>query len=563
MQIEGKNSLVLGGAGLVGMAVCRELLAHRPALLVVASRRRHKAQQATSQLASEFPETPAHIIPIWGDIFIRAEWQRESDLTRARLLANPDKRRRLIADILEPLDEGIIGSSTLTRIITGSAQGLDGSPAGIVVDCMNTATAVSYQDVYSGAQRLADLTRDNRAETNWPEEIEPFLASLYVPQLVRHVQLLYEAMRRAGTEAYVKVGTSGTGGMGFNIPYTHGEERPSRLLLSKAALAGAQTLLIFLMARTPGGLPIVKEVMPTAVIGWREIAHGPIRRGGRALAVYDCAPDRAVSVRNSANLVAQGDFGMATGDKLEGVYIDTGENGLFSAGEFAAITALGQMQLVTPEDVARNVVRELIGGNTGRDVVGALDGAVMGPSYRGGYLRQTALDQLRRLEAAHGESVAFEILGPPRLSKLLFEASLLKRSFESAAAVLAETPEGIAAALERQISDDADVRRRMLSIGIPILLSDGERLLRGAVIKSEDAHHGWVDLTPANMERWQRRLTAIRGQAQAERGGDTSSRLDHLFAVTGEAPSGPAFFDIGAIVAWIFIHEDQGRRYKD
>ena len=562
MQIEGKNTLVLGGAGLVGMAMCRELLALRPARLVVASRRRHKAQQAASRLVSEFPDSPAHIAPIWGDVFVRTEWQGEDDIGRTQLLADPDKRRRLIADILEPLDEDIINSSALTQIISGSAPGLDGSPAAIVVDCMNTATAVSYQDVYSAAQHLANLTRKNRDETNWPDEIEPFLASLSVPQLVRHVQLLHEGMRRAGTKAYVKVGTSGTGGMGFDIPYTHGEERPSRLLLSKAALAGAQTLLTFLMARTSGGPPIVKEVKPAAVIGWREITHGPIRRHGRSITVYDCAPDQAVSVSDSANLVAQGDFGIVCGDQLQGVYIDTGENGLFSAGEFAAITALGQMQLVTPEDIARNVVRELTGGNTGRDVVGALDGSVMGPSYRGGYLRQTALDQLNQLEATHGESVAFEILGPPRLSKLLFETYLLRQSFPNVPAVLADTPDDVAAALERRISEDSDIRRRMISIGIPVLLPDGERMLRGPAIRSENAHHGWVDLTPANMERWQKRLKAIRDQARAE-GDDCSSRPDHLFTRTEQARSEPSFFDIGAIVAWIFIHEDKGRRNKD
>ena len=79
----------------------------------------------------------------------------------------------------------------------------------------------------------------------------------------------------------LKVGTSGTGGMGFNIPYPHGEEKPSRVLLSKSAVAGAQSLLTFLIARTPGGPPVVKEIKPTAVIAWKDIGYGPIRRGGR------------------------------------------------------------------------------------------------------------------------------------------------------------------------------------------------------------------------------------------------------------------------------------------
>jgi hypothetical protein len=64
-------------------------------------------------------------------------------------------------------------------------------------------------------------------------------------------------MRRAGTASYLKVGTSGTGGMGLNIPFTHSEERPSRMLLAKSSVAGAHSLLLYLMARTPGA-PAVK-----------------------------------------------------------------------------------------------------------------------------------------------------------------------------------------------------------------------------------------------------------------------------------------------------------------
>ena len=99
------------------------------------------------------------------------------------------------------------------------------------------------------------------------ESLEMLLVTDYVPQLIRHVQVLWQSMVKAETTAYIKIGTSGTGGMGLNIPYTHSEEKPSRVLLSKSALAGAHTLLLFLMARTSGG-PITKEVKPAAAIAW-------------------------------------------------------------------------------------------------------------------------------------------------------------------------------------------------------------------------------------------------------------------------------------------------------
>ena len=69
--------------------------------------------------------------------------------------------------------------------------------------------------------------------------------------------------------------------MGLNVPYTHSEEKPSRVLLSKSAVGGAHSMLLFLMARTPGA-PITKEIKPAAAIAWKKIAYGPISRASRA-----------------------------------------------------------------------------------------------------------------------------------------------------------------------------------------------------------------------------------------------------------------------------------------
>jgi hypothetical protein len=369
-------------------------------------------------------------------------------------------------------------------------------------------------------------------------------------------------MVQAGTKAYVKIGTSGTGGMGLNIPYTHGEEKPSRVLMSKAAVAGAQTLLTFLMGRTPGELKIVKEIKPTALIAWKEIGYGPIRRGGKDFMLYDSDPDKPLPVTNPDNLAPEGDFGENTGKIMEAVYINTGENGLFAAGDFSAITALGQMQFITPEEIAQNVVAEIEGSSTGRDIVGALDGAVMDPSFRAGFLRQAAISRLEQLEEEHGESIAFEILGPPRMSKLLFESYLLKRVYKKMGAVAKSKPKEIAEALKAEIIKNADLRQQIISIGLPVLLPDGEHLLRGPILKSKDANLGWVDLTPENMAKWQERLAAIRQMLRDQLSGDTSSTHDRAYPTLRDWQVDDDSFHIGEITAWVAINEDEGRRGK-
>jgi hypothetical protein len=90
-------------------------------------------------------------------------------------------------------------------------------------------------------------------------------------------------MEEVKTRLYIKIGTTGTGGMGLNIPYTHGEDKPSAKLMSKTAVAFAHTGLMFLMARTPGA-PVVKEIKPAAMIGYSEISMRSIReRGERSI----------------------------------------------------------------------------------------------------------------------------------------------------------------------------------------------------------------------------------------------------------------------------------------
>src|SRR3712207_8941027 len=46
-------------------------------------------------------------------------------------------------------------------------------------------------------------------------------------------------------------------------------------------------------------------------------------------------------------------------DALPIFYLDSGENGLFSPDEFEALTALGLMEYITPEEIAVDAVREI------------------------------------------------------------------------------------------------------------------------------------------------------------------------------------------------------------
>ena len=562
MEVQGRTILVLGGGGMVGKAICRRLLRDKPTHIIIASIDQAGAERAAALIGAEAPPG-TEVSACWGNIFVRWEYK---DWTWPEILADAEARRLALADLLDPLagerKAEVLEHSTLHRFAHQYRPDA-------IVDCINTATAFAYQNIYASARELQAAAAGDPA--GFAEAVERHLAKLYIPHVVRHIQVLQEVLAPdpengwPGVKVYLKVGTSGTGGMGLNIPYTHGEEKPSSVLLSKAAVAGAHSLLLFLLARTSTEMAAIKEIKPTAAIGWAEIGHGPIRRGGKVIPLYDCPPDHAYPLADA--LAPTGPFGVPVeGRVLENVFIDTGENGLFALGEFSTITSLNQMEFVTPEEIARYASLEIKGGNTGFDVISAIDQSVLGPTYRAGILREGALARMKQLEEDHGvRSVAFEVLGPPRLSKLLFEAYLLQRiSSDRISRLLRMSPETLARACFDEIAHDADLRAQIISIGIPILAPDGARLLRGPQCKAQAADDGWVDLRPQNMIHWLERLRTIQAMTRAELEADAgqySSRFYRVFVdpATGDVTDALV---IGDLAGWIFSYEEKGARMK-
>lgn len=617
-----KTILLLGGAGLVGAQVAWQIACHvAPEKIIIASLYQREVRETLEPLKREFPKT--RFEGVWGDVFVRADFTRER---RAALLSSARRRQDLFEDLMGDLDE-TYERSRLVRLIREHTPD-------VIVDSINTATAISYQDVYTASilarqkmdalfARIDSLHRTlqmlspvreqgdgndaaNAAPALLPtgqaaqaigeavarERSEHLLAELQagvteleqmrqgaerafdalvlsqaVPQLIRHVILILRAMEEAGTRLYLKIGTTGTGGMGLNIPYTHGEDKPSAKLMSKTAVAFAHTGLMFLMARTTGA-PIVKEIKPAAMIGYADITMRSIAERGEPVYLYDSKNE---PLRDTL-LLHDDPANYANLGKLKMVIVDTGENGLFTKGEFEAITSLRQMEFITPEEIASRVVQEIKGQNTGSDVIAAIDGAVLDPTYRAGYLRKLALEEIERLEQETGvPSVALGQLGPPESGKLLYEAFLLKMRYHTLGTVLKQRPKKIADALYRYLLKHDGLRRMIVSIGLPILAPDGSHILRGPFIRIPEradtndvplttaevdayARKGWVDLRPENMARWRERFEKMQRAQQQIRGRGSAG-------ITMEAYVQEEIH-IGDVVAWVFNNEEIGYRIK-
>jgi hypothetical protein len=581
-----KTILLLGGAGLVGAQIARQI-AHdvRPDQIILASLYQREVREVIGPLEKEFSNV--QFTGVWGDVFVRADF---ADEKRAALLQSSERRANLFDDLMGDLDE-TYARSRLVRLIRETKPD-------VIVDSINTATAISYQDVYTASvlaqQRMDALfarietlnqlinpqtgnateaaLRSGVAELEQMRKsakvaFDVLVLSQAVPQLIRHVILVLRAMEEVGTRLYLKIGTTGTGGMGLNIPYTHGEDKPSAKLMSKTAVAFAHTGLMFLMARTPGA-PIVKEIKPAAMIGYADVTLHSITERGEPVHVYNSKSERLQDalilhddVKHYKNL-----------GKLQMAVIDTGENGLFTKGEFEAITAVGQMEFITPEEIASKVVLEIKGQNTGSDVIATIDGAVLDPTYRAGFLRRTALEEIERLEKETGSpSIALGQLGPPEISKLLYEAYLLKMRYHTLSRVLAQSPKTIANTLYRYIVRHEKLRQTITSVGLPILAPDGAHIFRGPFVRIPEradtnrvpltpaaidkfARKGWVDLRPDNFARWKERFERMHRARKALHGRGSAGVTMEAY-LTDE-------INIGDVVAWVFNNEEVGYRIK-
>ncbi|HET7376857.1 MAG TPA: hypothetical protein VFK30_09125 [Anaerolineae bacterium] len=564
--------LILGGGGMIGVQIAREIARKlTPKIIVIASLYPQEVSGAIEQLKSEFPAV--QFTGFAGDVFLRTEWN-QAGKSRQRLLEAEINRQALFDDVFGDFDAAYQRSQLAQLILEHKPE--------VVVDSINTATAISYQDVYSSSKITKNKFDDligyikagNADETvaagsAAQKMMETLLIEQSVPQLVRHVFIIQRAMTEAQTRLYIKVGTTGTGGMGLNIPYTHSEDKPSATLMTKTAIAFAHTGLMFLMARTPEG-PLVKEIKPGAMVGYADITLRSIRaKDGKAMPVF---ASKTETLGQSLILKESEEHYQRLGD-LEMAIVDTGENGLFAKGEFEAITHIWQMEFVTPEEIARQVVMEIRGGNTGYDMIGAIDAAVMNPTYRGGYLRSIALQEVSRLEDPDHPSVAIGRLGPPELGKLLWDAHLLKTKYGTISSVLKKSADELAREIFELIQSDngANLRQRIISIGLPILTPDGASLIRGPFIRIPEvagtdrialnsgdtdkyAAKGWVDLRAKNFANWLDRFARMKHENEQERG-------------KGSAAIAPQTYwsddiSIGAVAGWIFNNEVGGYRIK-
>ncbi|MHC4450244.1 MAG: hypothetical protein ACYS0E_08930 [Planctomycetota bacterium] len=611
--------LCLGGAGQTGQEICRRLADLGVEAIFVHDLSRERSEAAIDAIRGD---SATAFVASAGDLFLPGSlngWEfvaADGPVSRVARETGTRSDPAGRADLLGGLAQNRLGTFT-PAIVKDSLiwNLLDAYRPHVVVDSINTATVLGYAaDIIQSGRDVTELSRRildtlaggtdepipvdelgrriealagddaHQVQRDLVEMLKTSLgmaAQMDTACMIRFVQCLHAAF--AGDEQvvipefarYVKVHTTGLGGMGFNIRYTHGdtgEPGLSTKLLGKVCAAGSLTQLLLSLAHTPGC--DVRVVVPAAVVGWTMPPDAIVRdRAGAGVTVVDSetlvACDGTGSIRDALD---DADARVTdVGETLEVPHLASGENRPYAIEEITAVTALGQMGSITKEEVAAATL-DCVAGDSRYDLLAAIDASLLLPTETAAVERDRLLEICGRKHSTgyRFPSVSIGNLGPTT-AKLLYEIEIIRAAFENVAHVVEQTPARMALRGCGYILEDREgaiLRRQILSLGIPLFLAKGPDrcgVLLGRRVAFPDPRdadalarpldpddpevrgwidRGWVDLTGPRMSWWHDRfsevLDALRNDRAVSRNWFDPARpfsagqfLGYLYSISG------------------------------
>lgn len=500
------QTILILGAGQVGEACAIRALKEKPKKIVLHTLTKLEAMEVLANVKSLAGDSQVELVPSWGNALVPTELMH---VDKDKLHSDKKAQAALIDYYYSFLSDDLIKKSSLYNLIKKYKPN-------IIFDGINTATVVGYQeDPYSLPRKII-----KNQKQDWQDSTNNLLVSNITPILIRFTQALKVAMADFKVNSYIKISTTGLGGMGNNLAYTHGdvnEPGMSSGILGKVAAAGLIHQLFLSLSHTPGFN--IKVIVPAALVGWQKVNFGKFRSHGKNLPLVDSKLQ--ISLKNN-ELFKPGKCQKIT-DYMKIPYVDSGENSAYSLGEMTAITSVGQMECVTREEVAQTAI-EAAYGSTKHDLMTAMDLAALGPSHVAAVQRSVILEKLHQIEKEKETySIATNNLGPT-VSKHLFELFLMMKvcSYSIKDCIELKTPQ-LTKMIEKFLMENTSVRSQIISLGLPIIF-DNNTVIIGEYyyipnpieenkISKENinlwASCGWVDIREIEIKYWQSILKKI------------------------------------------------------
>ena len=202
MDLFGKRLLVLGAFGQCGAAIVKLVLRNfHPSQIVLCSLSEQEARAVTKEAmgwAQCFqPGEKIELIPEWGNMLLTDQLTR----LRGQLCTDPaveaeyaDEMVRFIYREYNEFTPAEKQEMFLYRLLTQYKPH-------VLIDCVNTATGLAYQDIFSLGKTYLRHKREGENDVrNSVPFAERLLMSDALPSLVRHIEILRDGMAQAGTQ---------------------------------------------------------------------------------------------------------------------------------------------------------------------------------------------------------------------------------------------------------------------------------------------------------------------------------------------------------------------------
>ena len=531
------DTILVIGTGQIGKATLFRLLQSNPKKVIVHNLTKQESEDCINLFRPVFKKT--QFIESYGNIFMPYKLK---DVTRQDLIKHS---KEIIEYFYSELSEELLKQSTIYNLISKYSPD-------IVIDAVNSATFLgnSYNP-----EKEKNLFDRNSAKC-----CENLMLDDFVTKIINFVSGLKYALEKYPVKKYIKVSTTGLGGMGLNIPYTHGDNPQFNLsyaLMGKVSASGIMHQLLWSLAHTPGFN--ISLVVPGTFVGLDSVkdenvdnSYGFVRKIKTPL-LYQLVLGK--ELKYAAN---------KDGEFIHFPVVRAGENHVYSEYELKLLTAIGQMEAITKEEVAK-AVTNIIDGDNKSDLFVAMDKAVLQPTYAGRGMVNDAIKKLQDFRYKYG--VATGNLGG-KTAKELYELYFIKQIAPTVSEVLHGE---ITQKVNDYVLKNTELVCEIVSLGIPVLFQN-EQIAIGdyTLLPEKDADkkitkehlerwrsQGWIDLSKENMMKWKRVFQEIQEVVDKNKKYTYNSFVNSTNALLKED------YDIAEILAYYYTSRGKGRKQMD
>ncbi len=540
------KTVVVLGVGQIGKAITKRIIAHKPDRIILHNLTKKESDYCCEYFSKNCKDV--EFIPSYGDVFLPFDFNKLTTIEE-----QIKNKYDLLNFFYSDLSPEVLKKSTLYNL----AQKWEPD---LIIDAINSGTVLGNH--YKPELILSKVSKSANADVDTSAEI---LLNDFVPKAINFVYSLKLVMEDFKIKKYLKVSTTGLGGMGMNMPYTHGDTPKSSLsfaLMGKISAAGVLHQLLWNLSHTTHYN--ISLLIPSTFVGYDFTKFEPIETDIGLIKKIN-NPKRLKINEGDTLTYSKG----LSDEYLEFPVVRAGENHVYSLYELSALTAVGQMEAITKEEVA-NAAMEDICGKTNRNMLNYMDSGMLTSTFAGKVMVEKIKSEIKLLmQKNNSTSIATGNLGVT-VAKRLYELHIIKQVCKTVDELKNIDVKKLCDLVTENIENNKDLIIEMLSLGLPIVMEDdtmfiGEYSLfpdKGCdlTITKERLEKwiqvGWVDLRAENILFWKETITYVYNDAQ-------KVLKDKDFILNRDAFSISNDYDIGEVLAYYYNLQEKGRKTCD